>query len=125
PAGWRVDSSGCASKLSLRNINFELDSAALTARSQDMLTSRVIPALQTRPGTRMRIEGHTDSTGSAQYNLGLSQRRANAVKAYLESKGIGQGRLSAVGKGEAEPAVSNKTREGRATNRRVEFHVLN
>jgi OOP family OmpA-OmpF porin len=77
------------------------------------------------PDVRVRVEGHTDSTGDAKYNLGLSYRRAESVKNYLVSKGIDANRLSVVGFGEDKPLVSNKTRAGRAVNRRVEFKVLN
>ena len=78
-----------------------------------------------RPGeqTRDATEGHTDSTGPEEYNLGLSQRRAGAVQDYLISQGISEDRLTMEGKGETEPLVSNDTREGRAQNRRIEFIV--
>ncbi|MGB3288023.1 MAG: OmpA family protein [Burkholderiaceae bacterium] len=68
--------------------------------------------------------GHTDSIGTEKYNLGLSQRRANAVKAYLVSKGISADRIYVEGKGESSPVASNKTREGRAQNRRVEIEIV-
>lgn len=68
--------------------------------------------------------GHTDSIGSDAYNQKLSQRRADAVKAYLVGKGIPPERVTAQGKGEREPVASNKTREGRAANRRVEIEVV-
>lgn len=68
--------------------------------------------------------GHTDSIGSDAYNQKLSQRRADAVKAYLVGKGIPPERVTAEGKGERAPVASNKTREGRAANRRVEIEVI-
>lgn len=68
--------------------------------------------------------GHTDSIGTEAYNLKLSERRAQAVKAYLESKGIDKSRIYTEGKGEAQPIASNKTAEGRAQNRRVEIEVV-
>ena len=68
--------------------------------------------------------GYTDSIGTEQYNLGLSQRRANAVKEYLVSKGIAANRIYTEGKGEADPIASNATREGRAQNRRVEIEIV-
>lgn len=68
--------------------------------------------------------GHTDSIGSDAYNKKLSQRRADAVKAYLVSKGIEANRIYTEGKGEAQPVASNKTKEGRAKNRRVEIEVV-
>ena len=69
------------------------------------------------------VVGHTDSTGPADYNMGLSQRRANTVKAYLVSKGIDADKITTRGMGETQPAVSNATREGRAQNRRVEIII--
>jgi len=68
--------------------------------------------------------GHTDSVGSDAYNIKLSMRRANAVKAFLISKGIPANRIFTSGKGESSPVASNKTREGRAKNRRVEVEVV-
>ena len=68
--------------------------------------------------------GHTDSTGAAGYNQALSNRRAEAVKAYLVSKGIESNRIYTEGKGEAQPVADNKTKEGRAKNRRVEVEVV-
>ena len=68
--------------------------------------------------------GHTDSVGSDAYNQKLSERRAQAVKAYLESKGIDKSRVYTEGKGEKQPVADNKTKEGRAQNRRVEIEVV-
>ena len=71
---------------------------------------------------KLTIEGHTDSVGDDASNLSLSERRAAAVKAYLESQfGIASDRLQAVGMGETKPAASNDTPEGRQQNRRVEL----
>ena len=68
--------------------------------------------------------GHTDSIGTDAYNQALSLRRANAVKAYLVSKGIAADRIVVEGKGEKQPVASNATKEGRAKNRRVEIEVV-
>jgi len=68
--------------------------------------------------------GHTDSIGSAAYNQGLSVRRAEAVKAYLAGKGIDSSRIYTEGKGKTQPVADNRTREGRAQNRRVEVEVV-
>lgn len=68
--------------------------------------------------------GYTDSIGSDQYNLGLSMRRANAVKQYLVSKGVPADRIYTEGKGKADPIASNATAAGRAKNRRVEVEIV-
>jgi OOP family OmpA-OmpF porin len=68
--------------------------------------------------------GHTDSIGSAEYNMGLSDRRAASVKAYLVSKGVDANRVYTEGKGETNPIASNATSEGRAKNRRVEVEIV-
>lgn len=68
--------------------------------------------------------GHTDSVGTDAYNQKLSERRANAVKAYLVSKGVEANRVYTEGKGEKQPVADNKTAEGRAKNRRVEIEVV-
>ena len=68
--------------------------------------------------------GHTDSVGSDAYNQKLSLRRSQAVKAYLVSKGIEKTRIYTEGKGEKQPVADNKTKEGRAKNRRVEIEVV-
>jgi OOP family OmpA-OmpF porin len=72
----------------------------------------------------VEIQGHTDNTGSDEYNQGLSQRRADAVKAYFVDKGIAEGRLSTMGYGESQPVASNDTVEGRFQNRRVQLKII-
>ena len=69
----------------------------------------------------LTIEGHTDSKGTDEYNMTLSQKRANAVRAYLIEKGIAESRLKATGFGETTPIADNNTSAGRAKNRRVEL----
>ncbi|NYT35306.1 OmpA family protein [Allopusillimonas soli] len=68
--------------------------------------------------------GHTDSIGTEKYNQGLSERRANSVKQYLIGQGVPADRIYAEGKGELQPVATNKTREGRAQNRRVEIEIV-
>ena len=72
----------------------------------------------------VEVQGHTDSDGSDSYNLDLSQRRADAVREYLISHGIDGARLVSRGFGEGMPIEPNTTAEGKAKNRRVEFHIL-
>ncbi|RIV41845.1 OmpA family protein [Flagellimonas pelagia] len=76
------------------------------------------------PKTNILVEGHTDSDGAAEYNLGLSQRRAQAVTAYLVGKGISSGRFTTKWYGEDQPIASNETAEGKAQNRRVELAII-
>ncbi len=71
----------------------------------------------------INVIGHTDSLGSEEYNQGLSERRANAVKAYMVSEGIDAGIIDATGEGELNPVADNSTSEGQALNRRVDIHV--
>ena len=71
----------------------------------------------------INVIGHTDSLGSEEYNQGLSERRANAVKAYMVSEGINAGIIDATGEGELNPVADNSTSEGQALNRRVDVHV--
>ncbi|HEY0527743.1 MAG TPA: OmpA family protein [Gemmatimonadaceae bacterium] len=80
-------------------------------------------SLQKYPNSDILIVGHTDSVGTDAYNLDLSQRRAQAASAYLQSLGVPAARVRTEGKGEAEPVVSNDTEEGRQKNRRVEIAI--
>jgi len=100
---------------------FASGSANLTAPAQASLRAL---ARQLGDGNRrITIEGHTDSQGAAASNLALSKRRAEAVRRLLEDAGVPGSRLSATGKGQAEPVADNGTAEGRARNRRVEIIV--
>lgn len=132
PKGVAVDEVGCPKQtlfsgtsrtLVLEGVNFALNSANLTIES-DTTLDRVAKALVEFPDIRVEVAGHTDSSGSDSYNLGLSQRRADAVKTYLIGKGVAADRLTTKGYGETEPVADNKTEEGRARNRRVELRRL-
>lgn len=81
-------------------------------------------SLQKNPQTNLQVDGYTDNTGSAEYNLSLSDRRANAVKAYLMSQGVDASRLTSVGYGMTHPTANNSTEAGRAQNRRVEIGIM-
>lgn len=125
PYGMQIDTAGCAirtAKVVLHDISFEFNSAVLTAAARQSL-ARVADGLRGQPSMELVIEGHTDSVGADAYNLKLSQQRANAARKYLIEEGISATRLSARGAGESKPIASNKTKDGRALNRRVEFSV--
>jgi OOP family OmpA-OmpF porin len=79
--------------------------------------------LRNNPDLNVEIQGHTDNTGPAEYNLMLSQKRAESAMNYLVDKGVDPARLTAKGYGFEQPVASNDTKEGRAKNRRVEFRV--
>jgi outer membrane protein OmpA-like peptidoglycan-associated protein len=125
-----TDEDGCPDerpleqRFILRGINFETGSAALTPDSYAVL-DQVIRSLMAYPEVRIEIRGYTDSVGSWEYNLDLSQRRADAVRLYLVNSGIASDRVVSKGYSEADPVASNKTASGRAENRRIEFHRLN
>lgn len=83
----------------------------------------LVGILNKYPNTNIEIQGHTDSRGTEEYNMGLSVRRAEAVKSYLAAQGIDPSRMTTKGFGESAPAYSNDTQEGMAQNRRVEFLI--
>ena len=70
---------------------------------------------------KIRVEGHTDNIGSEKYNLNLSKKRAESIKAYLVGKGIDESRITSIGYGFSKPRAGNDTKEGRALNRRAEL----
>ncbi len=107
----------------IKGINFKKDSAELT-RSSSRTLDAAVKLLQEYADLRLEVAGHTDNTGDAERNRALSQERADAVKAYLVSKGIPTDRLEAKGYGPDQPLADNATRAGQATNRRVEFTLL-
>ncbi|ATO20560.1 hypothetical protein BS636_13215 [Acinetobacter sp. LoGeW2-3] len=106
-----------------RIIEFESGSAVLAASSAQILDEMVI-ALNKVGGKKVRIIGHTDSSGDTNKNFVLSQQRAEAVKAYLIAKNIPAHLLSTEGLGASKPVADNATAEGRKKNRRIEFEVL-
>jgi OmpA-OmpF porin, OOP family len=136
PRGTAVDADGCPippkaaplfegakKELVLEGVNFETNKAVLTPDSLGVL-DRVAASLHDWPDVRVEIGGHTDSQGSASYNLKLSEKRAQAVKDYLVGKGIDASRMTVKGYGMKKPIADNKTKEGRAKNRRVELDRL-
>ena len=125
-----MDEDGCpderpiGQKFVLRGINFESGSASLTPDSYSVL-DQVVKSLMAYPEVKVEIRGYTDSVGSWENNLTLSQRRADSVKTYLTNSGIQSERLLSKGYGEADPIASNESAGGRSENRRIEFHRLN
>ena len=103
-------------------INFTTGNATLTRESEDIL-ERAFTALAANPEIKLEIAGYTDNVGSKAANEKLSQRRADAVRAWFIAKGIAAGRLTARGFGMRDPIDTNATPDGRAKNRRIEFHV--
>lgn len=109
--------------LVLEGVNFDYNQATLTDAGRAIIDQNA-EVLAQWADARIVITGHTDSRGSDQYNMGLSLRRAEAVRDYLISKGIPVKRLITRGLGEARPIADNKTDEGRSKNRRVELSPL-
>ena len=109
--------------VTLGDVLFETGQAELRESAQENL-NEVVDLLQSEPDKKIRIEGHTDSVGSAESNLELSEQRANAVRMALESLGIVPERVTSVGLGEDFPIESNETEEGRGQNRRVDVILL-
>jgi outer membrane protein OmpA-like peptidoglycan-associated protein len=108
--------------LTLGDVLFETGNAELKPGAVLDL-DRLAGFLQRYPERRAVIEGHTDSVGGEDYNQGLSQRRAEAVRAYLLRKGVAAARVTATGMGESAPVASNDNAAGRQQNRRVEIIV--
>jgi len=104
------------------NVTFATDSSDVNARFYEVLNS-VALVLQEYDRTLVDIYGHTDSTGSAQYNQLLSQRRAQSVAQYLVGQGVNGQRLLVQGMGESQPIATNDTAAGREQNRRVEIKI--
>ena len=136
PAGTRVDRNGCpmteketelldTGTLRLDNVYFDTDKSTIKPESYSAL-DEVGEILAKWPELRIEIGGHTDNTGTSDYNRDLSDSRAAAVKDYLTSKfSLQKDQYSSKGYGETRPVASNDSPEGRAKNRRVEFTVLN
>ncbi|MDY6797871.1 MAG: OmpA family protein [Pseudomonadota bacterium] len=105
------------------NITFDVNQSTIKPSFQDTLES-VAVVLKEFDKTSIRIEGHTDSTGSRDYNQLLSERRAGAVRDFLLDQGIDASRTRAVGYGPRQPIASNDTAAGREQNRRVELTLV-
>lgn len=102
------------------SVNFAYNSTEVSGSKSELKAAK--KAIKASDGGHFVVVGHTDSKGSAAYNQALSERRAQAVVAWLVSKGVSADQLTAKGAGESQPIASNATAEGQAKNRRVELH---
>jgi len=122
PRGARVDPRGCWVP---EGVFFTTSSSTLDSTATEMLRTRGVRILNENPELRIRIDGHTDSSGPLAYNMALSQRRADSVRDFLIKNGIDGSRLETKGFGPNNPAVPNTSPANMAQNRRVEFTPLN
>lgn len=122
------DTDGCPDEapiaLPMAYINFKSGSAEISGADPVPILEDVAVIMKKYPEMKVKVIGHTDNVGDDAFNQNLSQRRAEAVKAYLVNLGVGADRLLTEGKGEMEPIATNDSQEGRARNRRIEFKVL-
>lgn len=105
------------------NITFKTDSADINSSFYPVLNS-VAKVLNKYSNSTVMVSGHTDSTGSAEYNLTLSRERAASVASYLQGQGVKSSRFEVLGLGSSNPIASNDTAAGRAQNRRVEIKII-
>jgi outer membrane protein OmpA-like peptidoglycan-associated protein len=127
PNGQAVDENGCPvlfeggkKSVTLLGVNFETGKSTLTETSKGVLKD-VATSLAARPDVRVEVQGHTDNTGSRAANQRISKARAVAVEKFLEANGVSPAQLTAKGYGPGKPIASNKTKDGRASNRRVDL----
>ena len=104
-------------------ILFAVNQATLQSAGQQNLRD-LVASLEDYEGTDVLVVGHTDATGTAEYNQGLSERRADGARNFLVGAGLDTGRVTAVGRGEMEPIADNETEAGRQDNRRVEVAIF-
>ena len=105
-------------------INFGFNESSVTKSDAEQLR-KALEFIKKYPGAKIKLEGHTDSIGSEKYNQRLSEKRAEATKQYLVKQGrIEDSRISTSGYGESKPIASNRTKAGRAQNRRVEIVII-
>ncbi|MFO7278226.1 MAG: peptidoglycan-associated lipoprotein Pal [Pseudomonadota bacterium] len=110
--------------LARRVIYFDFDSSEIRGEATEIIAAHA-RYLASRPGTRVRLEGHTDERGSREYNIALGERRAQAVRRALMLQGAADTQLSTVSYGEERPAAAGSNEEAWAQNRRVEIVYLN
>ncbi|HEY1077641.1 MAG TPA: OmpA family protein [Fontimonas sp.] len=105
---------------------FGFDQSTLTPTAQSTLdnaASTINELAEQHPSLKVKVDGHTDWVGTDGYNQALGERRANAVKQYLERKGVASDRIDTTSYGESKPVATNETDEGRALNRRAEVRT--
>ncbi len=139
PKGVAVDATGCPivavvvvekvvikeELIVVRDVNFEFNSARLTAADKDKLNALAARLKKDAANARLKVTGYTDSVGNEAYNLKLSKERAHSVVEYLIDSGVPRSQFIAVeGGGESNPVASNQTPEGRAQNRRTEILII-
>ncbi len=108
--------------VNLPDVTFAVDSTAISPQMRAVLDD-VSASMVQYPNSLVDVMGHTDSTGSEQYNLDLSRRRAESVSNFLVSRGVARARIESLGYGEQYPIADNTTEDGRAQNRRVEIRI--
>ncbi len=123
PVAYVAPEPAAPQKLVLEGVNFDFDKSTLRQEDIGSLDDDV-EALKAWGDVNIEVAGHTDSMGSDEYNMKLSQQRAEAVRNFLISRGVAADRLTAKGYGEAQPVADNATEEGRFKNRRVELAPL-
>jgi outer membrane protein OmpA-like peptidoglycan-associated protein len=130
PAGLAVDEKGCPvqykieKEMVLDGIRFRVNSAELNQSSKEVV-DKMVAALKALPHVKVEVQGHTDISGTREWNMELSQMRAQSVVDYMIESGIDPSRLIAKGYGPDQPKFDNKTEDGRRNNRRVEVVRLN
>ncbi len=105
------------------SVTFDVDKYAIKSGMKSVLND-IASTVNQYPKTMINIAGHTDSTGSDSHNQTLSERRADAVRSYLTSRGVMKERIHTTGYGESQPIASNDSADGRALNRRVEIELV-
>jgi outer membrane protein OmpA-like peptidoglycan-associated protein len=108
--------------VNISDVLFDFNKYTLKPGAREKL-AKVSGILLAYPGLKIQVEGHTDSVGSDEYNMKLSQQRADAVRDYLVTQGVPAPTVGAIGLGKADPVASNDTAAGRQQNRRVEMVV--
>jgi len=121
PKGARVNAQGC---WVLSHVLFDFDKAEIKPVAYPLL-DEVVAIFGKNPGMKVDLQGHCDNFGTPEYNMGLSLKRANAIKKYLVSKGVAENRLTTQGFGFSKPVAPNTTPEERSLNRRVELQPMN